>query len=411
MRSRRLLPVLVGLASGLALAGAGACAGAKGGAGGTAAPRKQLTPKEIVQQASPAIVRIDVGDGAGTGFFVHPSGVLATNLHVIFGKREINITLHDGRTFPALQVVGLDPARDLALLKIEAGKPVPVLSLGDSAAMTAGDQVIAIGNPLGVFDYSVSSGLVSQVRAICTAAQVARHKQNVARYEELREKRVCWRQEDAELGLRCAEELTLIQISAPISQGSSGGPLFNLYGEVIGVTTAIISTGQNLNLAIPTNYLKPILGRPHAISMEEFAEKTLAARAATEAPVERKIPAHPLSLFHGCRVDEIHDMVQAISDAINIGAPLYNKGEIEACFKIYEGTAMKFERGGAASCKGIQAAFGDGLLRASALTSYKAKAWAMRDTFDGLLDAAQRWAKAGQPSTPPAPGKSGKSGK
>ena len=85
-----------------------------------------------------------------------------------------------------------------------------------------------------------------------------------------------------------------------------------------------------------------------------------------------------------------------IWSAIEIGAPLYNRGDIEACFRIYEGTSSKLERD--PPCKGVGKAFGDGLLRASTLATYKEKAWALRDTFDGLIDvAAKRGVKPGKP--------------
>ncbi|MBA3465088.1 MAG: serine protease, partial [Deltaproteobacteria bacterium] len=90
----------------------------------------------------------------------------------------------------------------------------------------------------------------------------------------------------------------------------------------------------------------------------------------------------------GCSDKQVTDVVEAISDAIDIGAPLYNRGDIEACFRIYEGTSSKLERD--PPCKGIGKAFGDGLLRASTLATYKEKAWALRDTFDGLIDVAKR---------------------
>lgn len=408
----------------LVLSCGGAGSGTKGGTG----PRTQLTPKDIAQRSSPAIVRIEAGDGTGTGFIVDKTGLVATNLHVVVGRREIKIRLHGGETFPVMQIAGVDPARDLALLKISTPNPLPVLRLGDSSIMVAGDQVVAIGNPLGVFDNSVSSGLVSQVRPVCTQAQVDHHKKHQARHTELLGKLEGFGrcaatrtsncetfklspQEEKELeDLRCREELTILQISAPISQGSSGGPLFNQFGEVVGVTTAIITAGQNINLAIPANYVKSLVANPAQISMEEFALKTrgLAERDGPDdgVKIQRLVPDHASSIFRGCKPEQIGDMVFAVEQAIEVGAPLYNKGEIEACFRIYEGTAIKFERDPA--CPGISAAFGDGLSRAKTLETYKEKAWAMRDTFDGLLGAAKRWVRAnGQslPSPPPAPSK------
>ena len=325
MSGSRLLPVL--------LAGAGfAC----GGAGkNTPAGGAKMSPKDIVQQSTPAIVRVEVGDGLGTGFIVDKSGLVATNFHVVRGRKDITIKLHDGGEYQVLAIAGVDPGRDLALLRIQPNKPLPVLRLGDSDAMSAGDQIVAIGNPLGVFDYSVSSGLVSQVRPVCTKLQVEQHNRGRVRFEELVAKKTRSAAEEQELeNLRCSQELTILQISAPISQGSSGGPLFNQAGEVIGVTTAIISGGQNINLAIPTNYLKPIVARPAAMSMEEFAQKTgepTAAGPDDDVPIKRAVPSHALTVFDGCKHENIADVVKAIWEAIELGAPLYNQGDFDAC--------------------------------------------------------------------------------
>jgi serine protease Do len=353
---------------------AGSCAGTNPDTGPNA-PRVRLSPKDIVQRSSPAIVRIEAGpEKVGTGFIVDKSGVIATNLHVVAGESTIKVRLLDGTQYAVLQIAGLDPNRDLALLRIQPAKELPVLKLGDSDAMVAGDQIVAIGNPLGVFDYSVTSGLISQVRH--------------------------------------ARDLTLLQISAAISPGSSGGPLFNQFGEVVGVTTAIITAGQNINLAVPGNYLKPLVAQHVAIPTDEFAKQTKLAdehdHSGTADPnvkVDRNVPVHALAVFDGCKGDDIEDIVRQIGEAIENGAPLYNNGNHEACFRIYEGTAIKLEHD--VPCAGVRSAFGDGLLRANGMKTYTEKAWAMRDAFDGLLDAARRWfdknhGPAGQsPAAPP----------
>nr|MBA2541188.1 trypsin-like peptidase domain-containing protein [Deltaproteobacteria bacterium] len=284
--------------------------------------------------------------------------------------------------YTVINVVGIDPGRDLAVLQIQPAKALPTVRLGDSDQMSAGDQVITIGNPLGVFENTVSEGLISSVREVCSKQDVASKNPS------------------------CPGELTLLQISAPISQGSSGGPLFNQSGEVVGVTTAIITAGQNINLAIPTNYLKSIVARPERMTMDEFAQKTKdddAPAPADRVAIERKVPDHTTKLLDGCNGDQVVDVENQIWDAIGIGAPLYNKGDIEACFRIYEGLAIKLEQ--SPPCKGVKMAFGDGLVRVSTMDykgtdkaeaskSWKLRAWAMRDTFDGILDVGRRWRDA-----------------
>lgn len=374
-----------------------------------------LTAKEILQRSTSAIVRIEIEGGSGTGFILDKSGLIATNLHVVAGSRKIQIKLHGGETYPVMEIAGVDPGRDLALLRIQPAKALPTLRLGDSDAMSAGDQVIAIGNPLN-FDYSVTSGLVSQVRPECTAEMVALHVKHRARFEELITKVKLSDEEKVELiKLRCQQEITFFQISAPISQGSSGGPLFNQAGEVVGVTTAIVNDAQNINIAVPGNYLKPIVASPASISLDDFATKTGGDRGPA-APddglrVVREVPEHELTVLDGCNRDQIVDLVTRIWETIEVGAPVYNKaskakteGErdryYEACFQIYEGTSNQLERGG--PCKGVKKAFADGLARAKKIESYKLKAWAIRDTFDGLLMVAEKWAKANGISVKPS---------
>jgi serine protease Do len=395
----------------LGVLAAAACGGPKNTTGTATPTKKALTAKEIVNLASPAIVFIDVGDGdargSGTGFILDKTGLIATNFHVVRGQKAIKVKLYGGEVYTVTGIAGIDPGRDLAVLKIQPTKALPTIRLGDSDQMSAGDQVITIGNPLGVFDYSVSSGLVSQVRPVCTNDMVEYALKNRPRLEELAAKAQKSRlneQERDEVGkLLCTQELKYFQISAPISQGSSGGPLFNQSGEVVGVTTAIITAGQNINLAIPTNYLKPIVARGEAMSLDEFAKKTKDEDAAPAAPgdkIDRKVPDHATKLLDGCTGDQIIEVENQIWDAIGVGAPLYNKGEIEACFRIYEGLATKLEQ--TPPCKGIKTAFGDGLLRINTLDykgtdktelakSWKLKAWAMRDTFDGILKVGRKW--------------------
>ena len=337
----------------------------------TNGPRVRMTAKEIVAQSTDAIVRIEAndknggGEKVGTGFVLDKSGLIATNLHVVAGSAVIKVKLHDGTPYEVMQIAGIDPGRDLAVLRIKPKKELKTVRLGDSEQMSAGDQIVAIGNPLGVFDYSVSSGLISQVRPVCDASDA-----------------------------RCPPGgLKLLQISAPISQGSSGGPLFNQFGEVVGVTTLIVAQGQAINFAVPGNYLKPMVAQPIAMTMDKFAADTSSpdderggGNPDAGPRIERKVPDHPLTVLQGCTDQQIGEVVDAISDAIDIGAPLYNRGDIEACFRIYEGTSSKIERD--PPCPGVGKAFGEGLLRASTLATYKEKAWALRDTFDGLIKVA-----------------------
>jgi len=340
-------------------------------------PRTRLSPKDIYAESTPAIVRIEAGDAkVGTGFVVDPSGIVATNLHVIEGEAQIKVRAFDGTQYPVMSIAAIDKGHDLALVRIQPKKPLRTLVLGDSNAVAIGDKIFAIGNPLGVFDYSMTDGLISQVRPL-------------------------------------SSDLTILQISAAISPGSSGGPLFNQFGEVIGVTTAIITQGQAINLAVPANSLRPLMraGKPMTIAqfVQETKDSEPAEKEHTDADVDpatgkvdtsippRHVPDHPVAFWDHCRPEDIDDTVKAVGSAIEIGAPAYNKMSaqgFEECFRIYEGTGLKLEQ--QSGCKSVRDAFGDGLLHAGAAKSFKDKAWAMRDSFDGLLKVAARWCFANE---------------
>ena len=336
--------------------GAGASGPAAAAPGTTAAPDAKpaphaLSPAEIAAAATPAIVSIRTPLGLGTGFVVRDSGWIVTNLHVIAGADRALITFANTKSFPVLEVLNTSAAHDLALLRIDA-KALPVLKLADSEKVRPGDAIVAIGHPLGLED-TVSNGLVSAVRQI--------------------------------------GDLTALQISAPIAPGSSGGPLLDEHGEVVGVATAILRGGQNLNLGVPAKYVQLLLQNP--------APVTLASLAATQAPepqppelpkVSRQVPHHELSIWTGCDKPALALVGHGIADAIDVGAPLYNDGNFAACYHVYEGAALDIERRLPKACKGPKAALATGRNHADKLNDPSAQAWAMRDAFDGLTEVLMR---------------------
>jgi serine protease Do len=162
----------------------------------------------------------------GSGFIIDPKGVVVTNNHVIEGSDEITVTLQDGTTLKAT-VLGRDSKTDLAVLKVNADKPLPALSFGDSDKSRVGDWVLAIGNPFGLGG-TVTAGIVS------------------ARGRDIQQ----------------GPYDNFIQTDAPINRGNSGGPLFNMDGEVIGVNTAIYSpSGGSIGIgfSIPSNLAKTVV--------------------------------------------------------------------------------------------------------------------------------------------------------
>jgi len=166
---------------------------------------------------------------AGSGTVVDPAGYIVTSAHVVAKAQTLIVTLADGTEYPA-KIVSLDTTQDLALLKIDAGTPLPVAKWGDSNSVRLGDTVLAIGSPLGDFPNSVTMGIVSGLnRALAYDDTVL---------------------------------YGLLQTDAAINQGNSGGPLVNLQGEVVGINTFIIradhnqSVAEGIGFAIPASAVK-----------------------------------------------------------------------------------------------------------------------------------------------------------
>ncbi|MBI3662583.1 MAG: serine protease [Acidobacteria bacterium] len=187
------------------------------------------TPRQIAQTASASVVLLVFADSNGqpisqaSGFFVRP-GIVATNLHVLRGASSgIAKLVGQKQVENIASVLAVDTAHDLVLLGVP-NQRAPALTLGDSEKIGVGDEVFVLGNPQGL-EGTFSQGIISSLRVL--------------------------------------SEDKLIQITAPISPGSSGGPVFNSRGEVIGVAAATFQGGQNLNFAIPSVYLKHLLSVPH----------------------------------------------------------------------------------------------------------------------------------------------------
>ena len=165
-------------------------------------------------------------EAMGSGFLISANGIIVTNDHVVKDAKTVSVTLSNGSTYPA-EVLGTDPRTDLAVLQISAGRPLPYVTLGNSADVTPGEWVVAMGNPFGL-DGTVTAGIVSALGRDIGDGPYDR----------------------------------FIQIDAPINEGNSGGPLFDQQGQVIGVNTAILSpTGGSVGIgfAIPSDMVKSVV--------------------------------------------------------------------------------------------------------------------------------------------------------
>jgi serine protease Do len=300
-----------------------------------------LSVEQIADRATPSVVLIKVPAGLGSGFVAGSDGRIVTNYHVIRGAHSATVVTADHREFKDVEVMAADPSHDVVVLRIGA-RNLNALPLGDSSAARPGEHVVAIGHPLGLGD-TVSDGLVSAVREISA-------------------------------GFR------LLQISAPISPGSSGGPVLNDLGEVIGISTLVVNGGQNLNFAVPIDAVKPLLRADKGVPLASYQPPPQAGR---------NIPNHPLSLLNDCPDAQLRVLVDGIQKAITVGAPLYNQGNSEACYRIYAGTALDLQNN-VQACDGPKKALLDGVGNADKATGWSGKAWAMRDAFDGVLAVAAK---------------------
>jgi hypothetical protein len=225
------------------------------------------TAAALYKQASPSVVLIEIYDSKGevsakgSGFLVSAEGAILTNYHVVAHTKRATVRLANEDAYDTVEVLEIDKRKDIALIKIK-GFGLPFLKLGRSQDVEVGETVYSLSNPLGVFQNTLSEGIVS--------------------------------------GIRPGDGYKYFQISAPISHGSSGGPIFNSKGEVIGIAVATIEEGQNLNFAVPIDYARGMvleMGSPKSLAAiyepepEKPAESanTASAPATAPAPVGSKV--------------------------------------------------------------------------------------------------------------------------
>ena len=228
---------------------------------------------------------------SGSGFILTGDGYVLTNYHVIESSNSISVTLYDGKSYDAV-LIGYDESSDIAVLKIDAEGLTPVV-LGDSDNLNVGDSVVAIGNPLGELTFSLTSGAVSAL--------------------------------NREITLSNSVTMNLIQTDCAINSGNSGGALFNLYGEVIGITNAKYSGSgsgasiDNIGFAIPINHVRGIVesiiengyfAKPYiGVTVSDVSEETmgygLPAGAAVRA-VSEDSPAEKAGL-------QVNDIITAVN--------------------------------------------------------------------------------------------------
>ncbi len=212
--------------------------------GNTTATQEESTIAAVAEKVGPSVVSIVTqtqirsyygttsGEGAGTGVIVSKDGYVLTNNHVIEGADSVSIVDSKGDLYENVRIVGRDPLNDIAFLKINSDTEFTAAALGNSSSIRVGQQVVAIGNALGQYSNTVTSGIVSGTGRPVTASS----------------------------GSGQSESLTdLIQTDASINSGNSGGPLVNMSGQIIGINTAIVEDANGIGFSIPINATKGIL--------------------------------------------------------------------------------------------------------------------------------------------------------
>jgi S1-C subfamily serine protease len=245
-----------------------------------------------VDAVGPAVVGIEVDHrrrnggqptGAGSGFLFTPDGLVITNSHVVHGAHAVGVRLPDGRDFHA-DVVGDDPATDLAVVRISGG-PFPWITLGDSSLLRVGQVAIAVGNPYG-FQHSVTTGVVSAL------GRSLRGRTG-----------------------RLIDDV--IQTDAALNPGNSGGPLVTTIGQVIGVNTAVIMPAQGLSFAIASNIVRFVASR---LLRDGRIRRSYIGLAGEKMLVPRRLAReHALAVSSGIRVAGIEPSSPAAAAGIEAG--------------------------------------------------------------------------------------------
>ena len=218
-----------------AVCASGLCCGLVASADANAQP----STADIAKNTIPAVVLIKAigpsGESSGSGFLVDPGGTIVTNLHVVQGATAVAVKVASGDVYDQVRIRAFDERKDLAVIQV-AALGLPTVSLGDSDAVQVGDHVVLIGNPLGILEGSVSTGVISGVRAVETGFRV-------------------------------------IQTDAAANPGNSGGPLVDGAGHVIGVLSFKLRGAESLNFVVPINYARGLLSSSESMTLVELGQK------------------------------------------------------------------------------------------------------------------------------------------
>lgn len=259
---------------------------------------------DVVEKVSPSVVSIVTdttqrtfygssrAQAAGTGVIISVDGYVLTNRHVVANASKVEVVLNDGTTYSDVKVVGSDPLNDIAYLKIAGVSDLRAAEIGNSATTRVGQSVIAIGNALGQYQNTVSSGIVSgKGRSVLASSDSGSNKESLT---------------------------DMIQTDAAINSGNSGGPLLNYTGQVIGINTAVASDATGIGFSIPINATKGTM--KSVLAGKGVQRAYIGIRYVDITPALAK--QHDLSVTQGTYVTSDNDSqpaVQVDSPAVQVG--------------------------------------------------------------------------------------------
>ena len=299
-----------------------------------------MTPLE----AAASVVLLESQQSYGLGF-VAPNGRIVTCFHVVADEREITAHLADGRVLPVQGVCAVDTRRDLAVLDV---------GLLDATPVKAGSPKFAQeGQDVFIFGMVAGEGRARWVDARLTAVQVV------------------------------GASLTVYSLTGQVPADASGGPLIGPDGTALGVVTVAETEEGVVTLCVPWRYVEPLLHQNQELPLTVLTSDQ-------RKPPRREVPDHPLALLQGSVVSGLEATAEGLAEAIRVGAPAYNEGDIARCYAVYAAMARQLidTRD---DCPGVQTALRAGLKRASGLGDVDHQAWAMRDAFDGLLLVIEKY--------------------
>lgn len=303
---------------------------------------------QVAARSAASLVALEFENTYALGFVATDDGRVITSLHMLVGEQRALARTADGRTCSITQVKAVDPRRDLAVLQLglEGVAPLPI---------PANDVPVEEGAQVFLFSLVGEGGRTRWIESRITEVQ------------------------------KLGDWLTVYRLDGELPPDVSGGPVLSARGELLGVATVNASEHGMAGYVVPLRYLREVLALDAPQPMASILPPSTR---------RRRVPQHALSLLDGASLTTLEGLVDGIAAAIEIGAPAYNLGDAGRCFQVYADAARTLSAR-APDCPGASRALAEGLALAESLEGdVDGQAWAMRDTFDGLLRVIRRYFQA-----------------